>query len=104
MPRIPFQRPKKVEWEILSDRYPGGSNVSSGSRTGLKPQILGHRSPTGSCRPKRRHGHSCPYRARRTSWLLAQNVVNSGIEHLVAARTNTSNRGPDAYVRPFVVQ
>src|SRR5215468_399585 len=21
MPRIPFQRPKKVEWEILSDRY-----------------------------------------------------------------------------------
>src|SRR5436189_6069841 len=21
MPRIPFQKPKKVEWEILSDRY-----------------------------------------------------------------------------------
>jgi len=21
MPRIPFQKPKKVEWEILSDQY-----------------------------------------------------------------------------------
>ena len=21
MPRIPFQKPKKVEWEIMSDRY-----------------------------------------------------------------------------------
>ena len=21
MPRIPFQKPKKIEWEILSDRY-----------------------------------------------------------------------------------
>ena len=55
MPRIPFQKPKKVEWEILSDRY--GRLVGGAVREGLRAHRRQLPAP-----------HAAVHRARARRW------------------------------------